>query len=207
MWEREYPFFKFPTRTFFSMCWSATALFPMLFIVPLTLAKRMPTPAPGCGYSPDPAPAEQCQAVQKLVSVSSGPALPSPARVLILGLSEDPALNSSCNTGKRSNWGIFYIINSDEQPSHPPFLLPLLSLSRSPSLFSYLISFLMFLFFLSCTQTYFLTFFVSPFIFSFPKNFFPFSSIQRNVYSALWEHHGMWSNKYQHVKVFKISLD
>lgn len=41
----------------------------MLYFVLLTLAKRMHTPAPGCGYSPDPAPAEQSQAVHKLVSV------------------------------------------------------------------------------------------------------------------------------------------
>lgn len=35
--------------------------FPMLSFVPLTVAQRMPTPAPGCDCSPDPAPAEQCQ--------------------------------------------------------------------------------------------------------------------------------------------------
>lgn len=55
----------------------------------------------------------------------SAQARPGPVRVLILWLSEDPALNSSCNTGKRSNWGIFYIINSGEQPSHSPSPLPL----------------------------------------------------------------------------------
>lgn len=31
------------------------------------------------------------------------------------------ALNSSWPAGKSSNWGIFSIINLDEQPSHPPF--------------------------------------------------------------------------------------
>lgn len=79
----------------------------------------------------------QCQAVHNLVSVRSGSARPSPTLVLILGLSEDPALNSSCNTGKRSNWGIFRIINSDEQPSHSPSRLPLQSLppSLTPRLF------------------------------------------------------------------------
>lgn len=41
-------------------CRSA-APFPMLSFVPLTVAQRMPTPAPGCDCSPDPAPAEQCQ--------------------------------------------------------------------------------------------------------------------------------------------------
>lgn len=125
-----------PPALFFPPCWCAAALFPMLFFVPVTPAKRMPTLAPGCGcgYSPDPAPAEQCQAVQKLVSVRSGPAWLGPAPVLILGLSEDPVLNSSCNTGKRSNWGIFYIINSDEQPSHPPSPLPLYSYSLCLSL-------------------------------------------------------------------------
>lgn len=56
----------------------------MLFFVRLTPAQRMPTLAPCCGHSPDPAPAEQCQAVQKLVSVCSGPARLGPARVLIL---------------------------------------------------------------------------------------------------------------------------
>lgn len=107
---------KNSTRTFFPVLMCCCS-FPMLYFVPLTPVKCMPTPAPGCGYSPDLASAEQCQAVHKLVSVCSGSARPSPARVLILRLSEDPALNSSCNTGKRSNWGIFYIINSDEPPS------------------------------------------------------------------------------------------
>lgn len=101
--------------------------------MPLTPAQRMPTPAPGCDCSPNPAPAEQCQAVQQLVSVLADPDRPCPARVLIPGLSEDPTLNSSCNTGKRSNWGIFYIIKPDEQTSHPPSP----HLSSSP-LFSFL---------------------------------------------------------------------
>lgn len=101
------------------------ACFPMLCIAALSPAKRMHTPAPGCGSSPDPAPAEQCQAVHKFSSVCPGSARPGPVLVLILRLSEDPALNSSCNTGKRSNWGIFYIINSGEQPSHSPSPLPL----------------------------------------------------------------------------------
>lgn len=42
-------------------CRSAAALFPKLSFVSLTVAQRMPTPAPGCDCSPDPAPAEQCQ--------------------------------------------------------------------------------------------------------------------------------------------------
>lgn len=108
----------------------------MLSFVPLTPAQRMPTLAPGCGYNPDLASVEQCQDVQQLVSVCSGLAQPGPARVLIPVLSEDPALNSSCNTGKRSNWGIFYIINSDEQPPHPlsPLSLRLHTYSLSLSL-------------------------------------------------------------------------
>lgn len=55
----------------------------MPFIVPCTPAQRMPTLAPGCGYSPDLAPAEQCQAVQQLVSICSDPARPGLAWVLI----------------------------------------------------------------------------------------------------------------------------
>lgn len=143
----------------------------MLSFVPLTPAQRMPTPAPGCDSSPDSAPTEQCQAVQQLVSVRSSPARPGSARVLIPGLSEDPTLNSSCNTGKCSNWGIFHIINSDEQPSHPPFhpslllsTLPLCA-SLTPTLFSNLISFLMFLFalasFILLAKAFFFTFFLS----------------------------------------------
>lgn len=103
------------------------ACFPMLYSVALSPAKRMHTPAPGGGSSSGsgPAPVKQCQAVNKFSNVCSGSARPGPVRVLILWLSEDPALNSSCNTGKRSNWGIFYIINSGEQPSHSPSPLPL----------------------------------------------------------------------------------
>lgn len=111
-------------------CRSA-APFPMLSFVPLTVAQRMPTPAPGPSWA--------VPAVQQLVSVRSGPARPRPARVLIPGLSEDPTLNSSCNTGKRSNWGIFYIINSDEHPPHPlspPLHSPSLCMSLTPTLFS-----------------------------------------------------------------------
>lgn len=89
----------------------------------------------------------QCQAVHNLVSVCSGSARPGPTLVLILGLSEDPALNSSCNTGKRSNWGIFRIINSDEQPSHSPSRLPLQSYSLHLSLPHF---FLIYPFFLYC---------------------------------------------------------
>lgn len=108
--------------------------FPMVQFVPVSpwLNACLPRPPAVVPALPDLASAEQCQAVHKLVSVRSGSARPGPARVLILGLSEDPALNSSCNTGKRSNWGIFCIINSDEQPSHSPSHLPP---SLTPTLF------------------------------------------------------------------------
>lgn len=118
--------------------------FPWFNLCPsLWLNACLPRPPAVVTALPDLASAEQCQAVHKLVSVRSGSARPGPTRVLILGLSEDPALNSSCNTGKRSNWGIFCIINSDEQPSHSPSLL--LS-NRTPSIshyhtFSWLIHF------------------------------------------------------------------
>lgn len=168
--------------------WSA-ALFPMLSFVTLTLTQRMPTPAPGCGYNPDLAPAEQCQTVQHLVCVCSGSARPSPARVLIPVLSEDPALNSSCNTGKHANWGIFYIINSDEQPPHLPSPLSLF-ISLCPTLSSSLISFLMFLFFFS----EFLTFSVSPFILSYPKHL-PLLYLQYKC---------SFSNKVKVVKVLQV---
>lgn len=102
-----------------------TACFPMLYSVTLSPAKRMHTPAPCSGSSSGSgqAPVKQCQAVHKFLM--SAQTRPGPVRALILWLSEDPALNSSCNTGKRSNWGIFYIINSGEQPSHSPSPLPL----------------------------------------------------------------------------------
>lgn len=100
----------------------------------LWLNACLPRPPAVVRALPDLASAEQCQAVHKLVSVRSGSARPGPTRVLILGLSEDPALNSSCNTGKCSNWGIFWIINSDEQPSHSPSHLPLKSYSLHLSL-------------------------------------------------------------------------
>lgn len=84
----------------------------------------------------------------------SAEARPGPVRVLILWLSEDPALNSSCNTGKRSNWGIFYIINSGEQPSHSPSPLPL----HFYSLYSHSHTFLLpnLFFFLSFSEFVFL---------------------------------------------------
>lgn len=109
--------------------------FPWFNFCPsLWLNACLPRPLAVVTALPDLASAEQCQAVHKLVSVRSGSARPGPTRVLILGLSEDPALNSSWNTGKRSNWGIFCIINSDEQPSHSLFHPPLKSYSLHLSL-------------------------------------------------------------------------
>lgn len=134
-------------------CFFQTACFPMLYSVELSPAKRMHTPAPGGGSSSGsgPAPVKQCQAVHKFSNVCSGSARPGPVRALILWLSEDPALNSSCNTGKRSNWGIFYIINSGEQPSHSPSPLPL----HFYSLYSHSHTFLL-------PNLFFTVFFLSP---------------------------------------------
>lgn len=125
----------------------------MLYSVELSPAKRLHTPAPGGGSSSGsgPAPVKQCQAVHKFSNVCSGSARPGPVRVLILWLSEDPALNSSWNTGKRSNWGIFYIINSGEQPSHSPSPLPL----HFYSLYSHSHTFLL-------PNLFFTVFFLSP---------------------------------------------
>lgn len=131
-------------------------------------------------YSPDPAPTEQGQTVHKLVSVRSGSARSGPARVLILRLSEDPALNSSRNTGKCSNWGIFYIINSDEQPSYSPTPLPLHSFSLHLSLPHHSPALLIF-FSDVCIFPFFPTFTVFVFILSHPKHSVPFPSILPHV--------------------------
>lgn len=128
----------------------------------------MHTPAPGSGSSSGsgPAPVKQCQAIHKFSNVCSCSARPGPVRVLILWLSEDPALNSSCNTGKRSNWGIFYIINSGEQPPHSPSPLPLHFYSLYSHSHTFLLPNLFFtVFFLSPTSLHSLDLF-SSFLFS-----------------------------------------